>query len=250
MVQMPNITPFYGAKLCPIVGRIGSIKVAIPQHFVLGPVAYKNVDIWNPDSYRNMPRQPTLESDISNFAIKIRMTNFKPVHSSKDVEDYDKLSRSVENQPPVNRWLYVEFFTQSAAEVDNAMKNLVRNWLKDDAKDGPFSRTDDAFGLHHYVSAQLPFTQRYPYIQKNQQEFFYDPIGERTFIRCRNVIQLPREEAAVPNILLSHCQIDYWIKELNIRVSVANIEDKGDLARWREIERGVEKTIRSFIVYN
>jgi hypothetical protein len=85
---------------------------------------------------------------------------------------------------------------------------------------------------------------------KDQQEFFYDPIGERTFIRCRNVIQLPLEEAAVPNIFLSYCHIDYWIKELKIRVSVDNIEDKGDIARWREIERGVEQTIRSFIVSN
>ena len=78
-------------ETCPVVGRMGKVKLAVPKHYLLGPFVYKGVDIWNAESFKNRPKQPTFDTEIDNFAIKIRQTNFKPIETQQDWTDYAKL---------------------------------------------------------------------------------------------------------------------------------------------------------------
>lgn len=60
---------------------------------------------------------------------------------------------------------------------------------------------------------------------------------------CRSTLKkLP------PRDLLTRCEIHFDVPELRVRAEVTNIRDKADLARWREIERGVLRVVNLFIV--
>lgn len=225
-------------KTCPVVGHMGNVKLAIPEHYILGPVAYKGVDIWNAESYKNRPKHPTLDTEIDNFAIKIRLNNFKPVETRKDWADYDKLG-GIRGwaQPLENRWIYVGFETAVIRPTSNTMKQQLNNWLKDDAHWGPFVQSDSVWGLQHYVSVQQPSTSN------DQREIFYDPETEDTFISCEN-----RLIAVPPYEPISFCEIDFLVREMNLSVHVSNINFKQDLSRWKNIEQGIRRVVQSFVV--
>ncbi|MDE1998300.1 MAG: hypothetical protein KGI52_05165 [Burkholderiales bacterium] len=249
LIKSPDTAPFYGKKTCSIVGHIGNVKLAIPQNYILGPVAYKGVDIWNAESYKKRPKHPTLDTEIDNFAIKIRLNNFRPIESRKDAEDYDKLgSAAAASQPPENRWIYVEFFTHDVTVTGRTSKNQMLLWLKDDAKRGPYIKSQSTWNLDHYISTQKPITLRNPYKQIGQFEFYYDPKTEDTFAHCENVLRLPLDESQAPHEIFTHCHIDFLLRDLNLEASVDNIYAKDDLARWPEIEQSIRQLVLSFVV--
>lgn len=225
-------------KTCPVVGHMGNVRLVVPDHYILGPVAYKGVDIWNPKSYQNRPKHPTFDTEIDNFAIKIRLSNFKPIETRKDWDDYDKLGKARGwAQPPENRWIFVEFFTHDVQTTKRTMRGQLNFWLKDKSDWGTFVKSSSLWGLQHYISTQQPSTQ------KSQYEIFYDPKTEDTFINCEN-----RLIAVPPYELFSHCRIDFLIRDLKIRASVDEIYFKEDLSHWQKIEEGIKQVVQSFVV--
>jgi hypothetical protein len=96
-------------ETCPVVGNMGGVKLANPQHYLLGPKACKGVDIWDAKSWENRPKNPTFENEFDYFAIKIRLNNFKPIETRKDWEDFVKKDKTLAIQDFESRWIYVGF---------------------------------------------------------------------------------------------------------------------------------------------
>lgn len=241
---VPRYTPhaITGAT-CPNLGRMGDIKLAIPGHYLLGPISYPGLSIWKPEDWKKRPKVSTLETELSHFAIKIRQANFKPIETYQDLNDYGKLGYfSIDPQPPENRWLEIGFeFIGKPRETNR--KNQLNRWLaKDNLMDGPYvHQSRKVWGLDHYVSVHQPTTR------SDQIEIFYDTKTNKTFIICRS-----RLSSVPPHELQTHCQheFDYTSPESGEVVLIdTNIAVKSDLAHWREFEAGIRAVFASFIVH-
>lgn len=231
----------FTGEVCPQVGSMGGVKLAIPTHYLMGPVTYKGVDVWNAKSYTNSPKHPTFENEFDNFAIKIRLNNFKPIETQKDWDDFDKKDHTIKIQPPENRWVNVSFDARNlrgSSLSDMNFKDTLSLWLKDEAKRGPFEKKPDIWGLEHYVSVQKPSTKN------SQYEIFYDAKNKTTFIRCQNTLA-----RYSPYELFTYCEIEFVMPEIKALVNVGTIYVKEDLARWREVNQGVRNVARLFIVH-
>jgi hypothetical protein len=223
----------------PIVGKMGSAKLAIPPEFILGPVTYKGVDIWKPDSFKNSPKHPTFDNEIDDFAIRIRQTNFKPIETEIDLREYRQSYEAVWKLPPQhNRWIHVDFDARRYPMPSASEK--AESWRKDDARWGPYVKAADVWGLIHYVSVQRPSTDA---VHGDQVEYFYDAAANSVFIFCRNTLR-----KVPPNDPLSNCQIEFDVPKLMAYAGITNIRDKADLARWGEMRDGVLSVVDSFIV--
>jgi hypothetical protein len=238
----PGVTPLprnaITGEICPTVGRMGGAKLAIPSEFRLGPVAYKGIDIWRADSYKNRPEHPTFDNEIDTFAIRIRQTNFRPIETEVDEREYRQSYETVWGLPPAdNRWIHVGF--DARLYPVSAIKTA-DGWYKDDAHWGPYVKAADVWGLAHYVSVQRPSTDA---IHGDQVEYFYDAAGNSAFMFCRNTLR-----KVPPYDPLSHCEIDFEVPKLMARADITNIRDKADLAKWREMREGVLRVVDSFIV--
>ncbi len=241
--------PIYpsGDKVCPVVGKMGGVKLAIPEHYILGPVTYKGVDIWNAESFKNRPKHPDFDTEIDNFAIRIRLSNFKPIESKQDWKDYGKLGEMTASNPPPleNRWIHVSFSSPTAYDDETcrgSQRCYFENLMKDDMHWGPFlPQKTDVYGLKHYVSAQRPAIGKS--IGKFD-EFFYDAATQKTMITCSNdLMEVP------PYIHLSSCQHGFVVPELQGFADVDyNHPANESLARWREVEDEIRKPVQSFIV--
>ena len=222
-----------------VVGRMGGAKLEIPQEFILGPVAYKGVDIWKPDTFKNKPDHPTFDNEIDTFAIRIRQTNFKPIETEIDLREYRQSYEAVRELPPRNkRWIHVGFDARRYPMPSPSEK--AESWYKDDAHWGPYVKAADVWGLVHYVSVQRPSTD---VSHGDQVEYFYDAAGNSTFMFCRNTLR-----KVPPYDPLSHCQIEISVPKLMAYADITNIRDKTDLASWREVRDGVLRVVDSFIV--
>ncbi len=71
----------YTKLTCPIAGRMGDIKLAIPKQYQFTEIGYKGFDLWRKETYQNIPPVPTLESELSYFTIMVRRNNFKPIET-------------------------------------------------------------------------------------------------------------------------------------------------------------------------
>jgi len=234
--------------VCPSLGRMGALKLAIPQHYLLGPKEYKGQSIWSPEDWKKRPKVSTLDTDLSSFAIKIRQTNFKPIETPQDWRDYDKLGHSIHPQPPENRWLHVGF--EHVGNVRDAQpwqlnrKVQLKNTIVGSPYEGHFTRQkQQQWGLDHYVSDRKPSTHPDGWTY----EIFYDPKTDGTFIRCKSTLR-----SAPLHDVITSCQheFNFIAKDTGeiIRISASNIHVKSDLARWREVEQGLRAAFQSFIV--
>jgi hypothetical protein len=224
---------------CPVVGKMGNSKLAIPSEYLLGPIAYKGVDIWSAESYKNRPQQPTFNNEIDSFAIRIRQSDFKPIETVSDQDAYLESYESVRKLPPSkNRWLHVGFdgrrYPMDPASV------VAERWHEMYGR-GPFEKQSDMWGLAHYVSSQLP-SKDVTHGGGIQWEYFYDEQGD-TFIDCQNTLQ-----KVPPYDPLSFCEIWFNAPKVRAEVNIGNIRDIADLGRWREIEAGVLRVLDSFVV--
>lgn len=226
-------------ETCPSLGQMNGVKLAIPQHYLLGPKGYKGIDIWNAESYKIRPKTNSFNNELDNFAIKIRLTNFKPIETFKDREDYGSRSSPAGPAPVEKRWIHVGV-TATGKDLD--FQPSVTGWLKDEVGWGPFIAKPDIFGLKHYVSAQIPTVDDKTWHQTQQWEFFYDSQRWATFISCtNNITPIIHREA-------KSCHQQFYIAEIPAFVDIDTLYDDADLARWPEIEREVRKVIQSFIV--
>ena len=98
--------------------------------------AYKGIDIWNAESYKKRPQTNSFDNELDNFAIRIRLTNFKPVETFKDRDDYGKLGSLIGVPPPENRWIHVGV---KALYKHGTFQDTVSRWRKDEKGWGPFA---------------------------------------------------------------------------------------------------------------
>ena len=226
----------YG-KSCPIVGEIGNVHIAVPTHFALGPVAYKDIDIWNKDSYKNSPTHPTVNTKIDNFAIRIRLNNFNPINTHQDLNDYSKLGEIRGwDQPPENRWITTGFSSLKEKNKRFPFKEVVDHWVSGSVLGGKYRPATSYSDLQHFESLSEANTKQTHY------DIFFD-FATETFINCETVlIAIPPYEP------LPQCRLDFIIPTLNLKVEVLGIYHRDDLLRWREIEAGITRVFTSFIV--
>ncbi|WP_137955903.1 hypothetical protein [Burkholderia sp. 4M9327F10] len=235
-------------ETCPDIGRMGSTKLAIPRHYILGPdFAYDGVDIWNAESYRNRPKKQSFDLQIRYFSIRIRLNNFKPVENERDLADFDQSERSVVALPRKdNQWIFVQFnypslFKKEGKPVD--MRSALRRFTQNEFSMGKvtFIRKSDVDGLAHYIS---PIQSSAETIQGEVNEVFYDEQSNRTLITCENSLRhIP------PHDPLSFCHHYFYTPTGDVSIEVGNIRDKQYyLSRWKEIEKGVLSEFYSFIV--
>lgn len=223
-----------------VIGKMGDSKLAIPSQYLFGPIAYKGVDIWNADSYKNRPKHPTYNNQLDSFAIRIRQNNFKPIENLNDEQAFRESYESVRNLPPsTNRWILVGFDARRYP-IDPA--NVVAERWRQMREKGPFNRKADIWGLAHYLSEKLPSRDK-TNDRGIQLEYFYDEKENSTFIYCQNTLR-----KVPPYDLISFCEIWFNAPEIRAEVNVDNIRDKADLGRWRDIKVGVLSVLHSFIV--
>jgi len=98
--------------------------------------AYKGIDIWNVESYKERPQTNSFGNELDNFAIRIRLTNFKPVETFKDRDDYGNLGSLIGVPPPENRWIHVGV---KALDKHGTFQDTVSPWRKDEKGWGPFA---------------------------------------------------------------------------------------------------------------
>jgi hypothetical protein len=223
-----------------VVGKMGDSKLAIPSEYLLGPIAYKGVDIWNADSYKNRPQHPTYDNQLDSFAIRIRQNDFKPIENVSDEQAFRESYESVRKLPrSTNRWILVGFDARHYP-IDPA--NVVAERWHQMYEKGPFDREADVWGLAHYVSEKLP-SKDVTNGGGIQFEYFYDERQNSTFIDCQNTLR-----KVPPYDPISFCEIWFNAPEIRAQVNIGNIRDRADLGRWREIKIGVLHVVHSFIV--
>jgi hypothetical protein len=224
---------------CPVAGNINGTPLAIPAHYLSGPITFHGVDIWSVDSVRQGPVHSTLANRIDDFAIRIRQTNFRPIETQEDAAAYARLGPSALAQPPENRWLLVDFDARKFAGTGGDFHTTVQNWLKDDAHWGPYVNSEEQWGLVHFSSTRPPSSDFWD----TQREFYYDRAPGTTFIQCINVVR-----SVSPHDVISMCDLHVLMADLGLYVSVGNIQVKDDLADWKRIESGIRAVLDSFIV--
>jgi hypothetical protein len=220
-------------ETCPSLGRMNGVKLAIPQHYLLGPKGYKGIDIWNAESYKKRPQTNSFDNELDNFAIKIRLTNFKPIETTKDRDDYGNRSSPAGPAPVENRWIHVGI---EANGYSQSFQPTVNRWIKDEKGWGPFKPVTDQWGMVRYLSAQLVTPT------SSQWEFLHDP-NFATLVICEHM--LLRYPPHTPSL---SCELMFFLHETKALIKVSGLNASADLARWPEIEREVRKVIQSFIV--
>lgn len=220
-------------ETCPSLGKMNGVKLAIPQHYLLGPKGYKGIDIWNAESYKKHPQTNSFDNELDNFSIKIRLTNFKPIETIKDSEDYGKMGSLIGVPPSDNRWIHVGI---RALDRPYTFERTVELWLRDDAKRGPFVRHSDEWEMTRYISTRIPK----PFV--GSWEFLYDKTFS-TFSTCEHIVQI-----YPPHAPQEICKLNFSLQELQAAIDVDGFGERSDLARWPEIERELRKVIQSFIV--
>ena len=233
--------PVFKENLCPKVGRFGNTKLAVPQHYLLGPFVYKGVDIWNKESWEKRPKTPTFDNEIGNFAIKIRHTNFQPILSRQDWEDYGKLGSAIRAQPPENRWIHVGFETPANRHGTPTIPYFyqMESTLGLQIYGQLVLQREKAWGLDHYLGKTPPGRG----LNQVQHEFFFDSSTRKTKIHCKTWFR-----SAVPHDLLTSCTHSFLTTDGEALVDISNIQDRSDIARWREVEQGLQEVYRSFMV--
>ena len=237
-----------GQKECPVVGNIGGVKLAIPRHYLLGPVTYKGVDIWRPETYKNRPKRPAFDNEIENFAIRLRISDFRPIEARRDWDDYRwQLERIIApaSPPHANRWIHVGINSDtvySNQKCSGSLRCYFDGTMKDVAEQGPFFlQRDTAYGLDHYVSRQRPTVEK---SVGHFDEFYYDAASQKTFIGCSN-----KPMVVPPHVPLEYCDHRFVIPELPAEVSVDYFHPaKEEITRWRDVESNVRAIVQSFIV--
>lgn len=237
----------WGERACPAVGAIGKVKLGIPPAYLFGPVAYKGDDIWSTASTRSRERPPSFEREIENFAILVRLSDFRPIETKRDWEDFNKFESLAPPAYPraADRWITVGFKSNAAyvgPGCGSSMQCYFNGILKDDAGWGPFIlQREKAYGLDHYLSLQRPTAGHAAGLF---DEFFYDPGSKKTLITCSS-----KPMTVPPHVPLEYCEHHFVIPELDAQVNVGYFHpSKEELPRWQEVEQHIRRIVKSFIV--
>jgi len=244
-------------ETCPHWGNVNGIKIAIPGKYLSESIWYTKIP--EPGGYptdcfgecpegwrvsRGMVERRfdlgAFEDAIDWFSIRIRQSNFMPISTLADRNDYIE---SVKAYPPSpeNRWLEVVFDAREYIKMDGQLKF-----------DGIFEyhpkrsdRAADIFGLMHYTYSRpniLPLNVRDPR-PFHVDELMYDRLPPATVITCHSVISPQPSEH-----LASICSLSFPVDEIKAFARILFKSPKEDLAQWREIESEIRRLVHSFVV--
>lgn len=225
-------------QTCPDIGRMGTTKIAVPQHYIDGPsFIYKGVDVWKADSYKNRPKKQSFDNEVSDIGINVRLTDFKPIENRKDKDDYYRFSSELKLEPVANRWIGVDIKYPPIIATD--LRIPLDRFVNSDVRPHLVKTKNPMWGLDHYVgSMPSPEDGIGPV-----NEVFYDAKTNGTLILCTNF--LVRDP---PHEMKSSCHLHFLDRKKNISFEVMGIQDISDLARWKEIHNGVIAVFESFVV--
>jgi hypothetical protein len=213
-------------------GNMNGVKLRVPNRYLVGPVGYVDPQISNlQENARNDTKQPA----IAYFSLLLRLSNFKPIESSADENDW--IAATSTGRPAFDSaWLIVDVDNRSSA-VRNTNANFPK-WLKEDpVHRGPFVRDSASrHGLVHYESTQSvdasPLNSHY--------EYFYDADSDT------NIVCNTKRSKMPPFDTFDSCQHRFFDAEINVMLVMSY--KKNDLPRWKLIEKSVRQTIHSFII--
>jgi hypothetical protein len=219
-----------------VIGRMGGVKISVPNSYLIPApsVEYKNEDIWRPSK---TPPPRSFESEIVGIALLLRDTDFQPITTAVDVEEYQTQYKPSSSKREHN-WITIGFQTSFYELGHGSMQITYEGWLRNETNWGPWIPQEaDVSGLKHFVSKKQDVnTTTY----SPPDEFFYDPLTRNTFITCTN-----RRRAVPPFDAMSGCEHRFNLPELKAQVSVHYPKD--DLPRWKEIEGLIKKMAQGFI---
>jgi len=223
----------------PAIGNIAGIKLSIPHHYMPRGVHYKGEPVWRRERTPNPSR--TFESEIEDFGLLLRQSNYQPVQTPKDRLDYLAFVRAF-SSPADNRWLVLDIEPARYVGSSGTLQHMFNNYMKELTEIvhwGPFiSQEGEVYGLKRAVSSK---PEKDKSSVEEVDEFFYDPNTWGTFITCSN-----NHQKVPPFAPFSSCDHYFTVPEVK---SVARVWfAKEDLSRWSETEREVKKVISSFIV--
>jgi hypothetical protein len=135
---------FRGDKECPAIGNVDGVKLAIPRAYLFGPVTYKGDDIWKTTSAGGRKRRPSFANEIENFGILVRLSDFRPIETQRDREDYQNVESRMGPAvlPPQNRWILVGV-NSSAAYISPDCRSGMRCYFEGSRKDDLFEQTHE-----------------------------------------------------------------------------------------------------------
>ena len=244
----------YTYQTCPIAGRMGEFKLAIPRQYQFMEVAYKGYDLWNAKTHHHNPKVPTLNSELDYFGIRVRRNNFRPIETHADILDQQKFSENERSTPLDQRWIWVSFryqgkegvaLTPNSGPATAYFGSPLTDWDKYSAP--TYGRLihnqKKMWGLDHYLSANPPGTGS----NQSQQEYFLDGKLTRQ-IRCETKLR-----NVAPHVPLAWCNFIFKIVHpqsrdvIDVEVDLL-LQYKADVSDWSHIEQGIRTVFDSFIV--
>jgi hypothetical protein len=227
---------------CPDIGRMGSIKLAIPKHYILGPdFVYKGVDIWQPDSYkRQLLAGQSFDSEIRYFSIRIRLGDFRPVETQTDLDSFDESQNSPLSMHAVDRqWIFVQFNYPSSFSPSDVI--LKRYLDRNSNTPSIYQRVAPVNGYEHYITTVDPSVRSGI---GGVNELFYNATDPSSVIRCTNSLM-----SVSPYTKLTNCDDLFVLKSHDVSVDIGNIQDKTYyLSNLDRIHSGIMALFGSFIV--
>jgi hypothetical protein len=209
-------------------GTLNGVKIRIPQYYLFpARVVYEGE---RRDGLDPASTGATQDSRINNFSIVVRLSNFEPIRTEKDRQDW-----VVSNKKDFRTsWLLASFdngYRPNRGTSDQSY--MVPFW-------GPYNRDGDlVYGLTHYVSVQSPEEgDRNGFI--GHVEYYF---GRERFTR---IVCVTHKMTVAPYEYHKNCQQNFILPELNVNVEI--FYEGSNIPYWLEFENRIKNIAQSFIV--
>lgn len=249
----------YTEKTCPMAGRMGAFRLAVPLQYRFADVGYKGYDIWQPKTHRFNPALPTLDDELAYFTTLVRRNNFKPIESWADKADADAFAKDELSTPPARRWMWVTFQYEGrvadpaigalpASAMDSArhLEAHVQSAGEGLTGNGAYVlQRQRQWGLEHYATTRPPGIG----MDERHRDIFFDTATRQTLLLCMTtLISVP------PHSPMASCTDYFRIVHPDthdvVLVTVNLLMQSAvDVADWRDIEHGVRALFASFLVH-
>lgn len=259
----PQITP------PPLLGRMAGVNLAFPYNSCYDPyptVFYEgrskdwsfdkvlpgkdgqaDAFVWKKPMKGGPVREiftPTQDTEIKEFRIFVRMSDFKQGKTWQDLIDFMSGMRSYgdKNLPPARcRWIQVKFYPDLYWEGDGNLKSLFKaHFERTDARIGPFYQKPDLFSLKIRASDRMGSEFLLKCGRVVVDTYLYDDKKWETLIECtRSTGNRSGKEL--------ECRHYFVVHELK-SIAVTYFYAMDSLSRWHTIETEIKKLVLSYIV--
>lgn len=226
------------------VGTIGRVRIRIPAIYRFNTsITYAKGKGGAGDQTSNAATEaspPTIDMPIEDVSFSVRQADFRMASSQQEKADFYRAGSSVRTPPPVgNRWLRITVFNKGSP-IDPQKR------FDEDAHSpwnhGPFEKLPDMWGLVHYRAVTPPVRDS----MKAQDEYWFDPHDAAgTLILCENTMR-----AVPPYDVYANCTLSFNLPSFHAqaRVQPVGMNDKADLANWKEVEANTTHMLDAFVV--